>query len=111
MTLYIKNSYHVGDIAAYHKGGIVLNNTDLTVIRNCYFDQTIAPDDGFGVPLDNEYMKTAAFVNQLNNGSTVFMMDHEPYVNDGYPIFGTDGLIFVGAEWYYEIHNDDGSIT
>ena len=111
VTLYIKNSYHVGDIAAYHKSGIVFNNTDMTVIRNCYFDQTIAPDDGFGVPLDNEYMKTAAFVNQLNNGSSVFKMDHEPYVNAGYPIFGTDGLIFVGAEWYYEIHNDDGSIT
>ena len=107
----IKNSYHVGDIVAYHKGGIVFNNTDMTIIRNCYFDQTVAPDDGFGVPLDNEYMKTEAFVNQLNNGSTVFMMDHEPYVNDGYPIFGTDGLIFAGAEWYYEILNDDGSIT
>jgi hypothetical protein len=63
------------------------------------------------MPLDNDYMKTEAFVNQLNNGSTVFQMDTEPYENDGYPVFGTDGLIFVGAEWYYEILNDDGSIT
>ena len=38
-------------------------------------------------------------------------MDTEPYENDGYPIFGTDGLIFVGAEWYYQIQNEDGSIT
>ena len=110
-TLYIKNCYHVNPISSRNKGGIVAQNTNHTLIRNCYFDQTVAPDDGFGVPLNNEYMKTAAFVNQLNNGSTVFMMDHEPYVNDGYPIFGTDGLIFVGAEWYYEIMHDDGSIT
>ncbi|MCR5038783.1 MAG: T9SS type A sorting domain-containing protein [Bacteroidales bacterium] len=96
---------------AYHKGGVLAHIGNMTVIRNCYFDQAVAPDEGFGLPVDKEYMKTAAFVNQLNNGSTVFMMDHEPFVNDGYPIFGTDGLIFVGAEWFYEILNDDGSIT
>ena len=111
VTLNIKNCYHVGAILASYSGGIICNNTDMTVIRNCYFDESVADDDGFGIPLDSDYMKTAAFINQLNNGSTVFMMDHEPYANDGYPIFGTDGLIFVGAEWYYEIHNDDGSIT
>jgi hypothetical protein len=109
--LFIKNCYHVGPIESNFKGGIVGQNTNTTQIRNCYFDQAVAPDEGFGVPLDKEYMKTAAFVNQLNNGSTVFMMDHEPYANDGYPVFGTDGLIFVGAEWYYEITNNDGSIT
>ena len=38
-------------------------------------------------------------------------MDTEPYENDGYPVFGTDGLIFVGAEWYYQLQNEDGSIT
>jgi len=110
-SLFVKNCYHAGSIISYHKGGIIAQNTNMTVVRNCYFDQSVAPDDGFGLPVDKEYMKTAAFVNQLNNGSTVYMMDQEPYVNDGYPIFGTDGLIFVGAEWYYEILNDDGSIT
>ena len=110
-TLVVKNCYHTGSLIAYNTGGIIAQNTNMTIIRNCYFDQSVAPDDGFGIPLDSLYMKSAAFVNQLNNGSTVFMMDHEPYVNDGYPIFGTDGLIFVGAEWYYEILNDDGSIT
>ena len=109
--LFIKNSYHVGSIESNFKGGIVGQNTNMTQIRNCYFDQAVAPDEGFGVPMESEYMKTTAFVNQLNNGSTVFMMDHEPFVNDGYPIFGTDGLIFVGAEWYYEITNSNGSIT
>ena len=111
VTLSIKNCYHVGAILAPYSGGIICNNTNTTLIRNCYFDQSVAPDDGFGVPLGSDYMKTEAFVNRLNNGSTVFMMDHEPYVNDGYPVFGTDGLIFVGAEWYYEITNDDGNIT
>ena len=110
-TIYVKNCYHVGEMNAYHKGGVLAHIGDMTVIRNCYFDQAVAPDEGFGLPVDKEYMKTAAFANQLNNGSTVFMMDHEPFVNDGYPIFGTDGLIFVGAEWFYEILNDDGSIT
>jgi hypothetical protein len=70
----------------------------------------VAPDDGFGIPLDSDYMKSEAFVNQLNNGSSVFKKDHEPYANDGYPIFGTDGLIFVGAEWYYEIVDNDGTL-
>ncbi|MBO6024991.1 MAG: leucine-rich repeat domain-containing protein [Bacteroidales bacterium] len=110
-AIYVKNCYHIGDMIAYHRGGVLAQIGNMNVIRNCYFDQAVAPDDGFGIPLDNDYMKTAAFVNQLNNGSTVFMMDHEPYVNDGFPVFGTDGLIFVGAEWYYEILNDDGSIT
>jgi hypothetical protein len=110
-TLIVKNCYHTGDITSYHSGGIIAQNTDMTLVRNCYFDQSSAPDDGFGVPLSSDYMKTEAFVNQLNNGSTVFRMDTEPFVNDGYPVFGTDGLIFVGAEWYYEILNDDGSIT
>jgi len=110
-TLIAKNCYHMGTISSYNSGGIIAQNTNMTIIRNSYFDQDVAPDDGFGIPLDNDYMKTEAFVNQLNNGSSVFKMDHEPYANDGYPVFGIDGLIFVGAEWYYEILNDDGSVS
>ena len=110
-TIYIKNCYHVGSIVTQYKGGILPQNTNMTLVRNSFFDRTVAPDDGFGLPLDSDYMKTEAFVSQLNNGSSVFRMDTEPNENDGYPIFGADGLIFVGAEWYYEIHNDDGSLT
>ena len=110
-TLRIKNCYHVGPIATQHKGGIIGQNTHMTIIRNSFFEENCAPDDGFGVPMSSDYMKTEAFVSQLNNGSSVYQMDVEPYENNGYPIFGTDGLIFVGAEWYYEIHNNDGSIT
>ena len=103
-TLYVKNCYHTGTITSYNSGGIVVQNTNMTLVRNCYFDETVAPDDGFGIPLDSDYMKSEAFVNQLNNGSSVFMKDHEPYVNDGYR------LIFVGAEWYYEIVDNDGTL-
>ena len=110
-TLLIKNCYHVGAINTQHKGGILTQNTNMTIVRNCFFDRSVAPDDGFGLPLDNDYMKTEAFVQQLNNGSSVFRMDTEPYENDGYPVFGTDGLIFVGAEWYYQIQNEEGGIT
>ena len=110
-TLYIKNCYHVGPISSKYKGGILAQNTNMTIVRNCFFDRSVAPDDGFGLPLESDYMKTEAFVSQLNNGSSVFRMDTEPYENDGYPVFGTDGLIFVGAEWYYQILNDDGIIT
>ena len=109
-TLFVKNCYHTGSITSYNSGGIVVQNTNMTLVRNCYFDETVAPDDGFGIPLDSDYMKSEAFVNQLNNGSSVFKKDHEPYANDGYPIFGTDGLIFVGAEWYYEIVDNDGTL-
>ena len=110
-TLVIKNCYHVGPFNSQYTGGILAQNTNMTLIRNCFFDRNVAPDDGFGLPLNSDYMKTEAFVSQLNNGSTVFRMDTEPYENDGYPVFGTDGLVFEGAEWYYEIQNDDGSIT
>ena len=111
-TLYIKNCYHAGAITSKtYKGGILAQNTNMTIVRNCFFDQSTAPDDGFGLPLESDYMKTEAFVNRLNNGSSVFRMDVEPFENDGYPVFGTDGLIFVGAEWYYEIHGEDGTIT
>lgn len=110
-AVFVKNCYHVGEMHVFNKGGVLAQKGSLTVIRNCYFDQLVAPDDGFGIPVENDYMKTAAFLNQLNNGSTIFQMDTEPFENDGYPVFGTDGLIFVGAEWYYEIHNADGSVT
>lgn len=110
-TLYIKNCYHVGPLTARIKGGIITRRTNMTIIRNCFFDRAVAPDDGFGLPMSSDEMKTEAFVNRLNNGSTVFKQDAEPYENGGYPVFGTDGLIFVGAEWYYEIMNDDGSLT
>ena len=110
-VISIRNCYHVGPITTYNKGGIIAQNTNMSIVRNCYFERTSASDNGFGIPLDSDYMKTEAFVNQINNGSSTFMMDHEPYENSGYPIFGADGLIFVGAEWYYEIKNDDGSIT
>lgn len=110
-SLYIKNCYHAGPISSRNKGGILAQNTNMTIVRNCFFDGAVAPDDGFGLPLESDYMKTEAFVQQLNNGSSVFKMDTEPYANDGYPVFGTDGLIFVGAEWYYQIQNEDGNIT
>ncbi len=110
-TINVKNCYHAGPITPFNKGGIIAQNTNMTIVRNCYFERTSASDNGFGIPLDSDYMKTEAFVNQINNGSSTFIIDHEPYENSGYPIFGADGLIFVGAEWYYEIKNDDGSIT
>ena len=111
-TLYIKNCYHAGPLSSStYTGGIITQNTNMTLVRNCFFEAGCAPDEGFGVPMSSDYMKTEAFVNRLNNGSSVYMMDREPFENNGYPIFGTDGLIFVGAEWYYEILNDDGSIT
>lgn len=110
-TLLIKNCYHVGYMDGYNKGGIIAKNTGMTIVRNCYYDRDCCEDNGFGFPMEKIEMKTEAFCMQLNNGSTVFKMDTEPYQNDGFPIFGTDGLIFVGAEWYYEILNEDGSIT
>ena len=110
-TLFIKNCYHVGYMVGYNRGGIIAKNTNMTIVRNCYYDKDCCEDNGFGFPLDKNYMKTEEFCMQLNNGSSVFKMDTEPYQNDGFPIFGTDGLIFVGAEWYYEILNEDGSIT
>ena len=111
-TLYIKNCYHVGPITSKtYKGGILAEFTNMTRVRNCFIEDGCAPDNGFGLPVNADEMKTAAFVNRLNNGSSVYQMDMEPYVNDGFPVFGDDGLIFVGAEWYYEIQNPDGSVT
>ena len=110
-VINIRNCYHVGPITTYNKSGIIAQNTDMTIVRNCYYERSSASVDGYGIPLESDYMKTEAFVSQINNGSSSFMMDHEPYQNGGYPVFGTDGLIFVGAEWYYEIQNIDGTIT
>ena len=110
-TLVVKNCYHVGPVTSTTTGGIIAQNTQMSIIRNSFYDENCAPDNGFGTPMNIEEMKTEAFVTQLNNGSTVYKMDTEPYQNDGFPVFGTDGLIFVGAEWYYEILNGDSSIT
>ena len=111
-TLYIKNCYHVGPLTSKtYKGGILPQNTNMTVVRNCFFESGCAPDNGFGLPLDRQEMKTESFLNRLNNGSSAFMMDTEPFPNDGFPVLGTDGLIFNHADWYYEITNPDGSVT
>ena len=111
-TTYIKNCYHVGPIASKtYKGGILPQSANMTVVRNCYFEASCAPDDGFGLPWDVQDMKTESFLNRLNNGSSAFMMDTEPFQNDGFPVLGTDGLIFNHADWYYEITNPDGSVT
>lgn len=111
-TLYIKNCYHVGSLTSKtYKGGILPQSTNMTIVRNCYFENGCAPDDGFGLPMDPQDMKTESFLNRLNNGSSAFMMDTEPFQNDGFPILGIDGLIFNHADWYYEITNPDGSVT
>ena len=110
-TLFIKNCYHTGYLEGYNKGGILGLNTNMTIVRNCFYEDGYCYDNGFGMPMKANDMKNEAFVIKLNNGSTIYKMDTAPYQNNRYPVFGIDGLIFVGAEWYYNITNGDGSVT
>jgi len=109
--VHVSNCYHVGELLADEANGITPADTvEMLDVKNCYYREGDAPDNGIGTPMSDETMKTQEFVDMLNGeGPVVFYYD-EWDVNDGYPVLDDESPFLKDSEWYYEIKCDDGSV-
>jgi hypothetical protein len=109
--VHVTNCYHVGELLADEANGITPADTvEMLDVKNCYYREGDAPDNGIGTPMSDETMKTQEFVDMLNGeGPVVFYYD-EWDVNDGYPVLDDESPFLKDSEWYYEIKCDDGSV-
>lgn len=109
--VHVSNCYHVGELVADEVNGITPADTvEMLDVKNCYYREGDAPDNGIGTPMSDETMKTQEFVDMLNGeGPVVFYYD-EWDVNDGYPVLDDESPFLKDSEWYYEIKCDDGSV-
>lgn len=80
------NSYNTGTLTGGSKGGIRGNTTG--TVTNCYYLESCGGTVLGGTSKSEASMKSASFPILLNTDSVVFVMDVNPNVNDGYPIFG-----------------------
>ena len=91
-SLNIKNCYNAGEIiyneGASNKGAIVGTKPSGGSISNCYYlEGCIDESNEYGEPKTADFMRSAEFVNMLNNDNDVWVLDVEN-TNDGYPVFG-----------------------
>ena len=86
-TTKIKNCYNVGSLLSGTKGGISGYNGNIT---NCYYLETCGHNATTGgVAKTEAMMKAVSFPAILNVDSVSFVMDIMPYLNQGYPVFGS----------------------
>ena len=82
----IMNCYNTGTLVGGSKGGIRGSSTG--TVTNCYYLSTCGGTVSGGTSKTEAVMKSSSFPILLNADSTVYVMDGNPNVNDGYPIFG-----------------------
>ena len=85
----ITNCYNAGSLTTITygiKGGI--RGTTNGTVTNCYYLSTCGGTVSGGTSKTEVVMKSSSFPILLNADSTVYIMDGNPNVNDGYPIFG-----------------------
>lgn len=105
------NCYNAGNLFATSVGGIVAKVDDGINVDNCYYINIINSINNYGIPKSETEMKTQDFVELLNNGGNYYTLDINN-INNGFPILITDSSYpVIGTEWYYEILNDNGSVT
>ncbi len=93
----INSCYNAGNMEGTTVGGIVakLQNDNMTVnAENNFYINTIASGNEYGTPQSESEMRTPEFVDVLNNGEDVYMMD-DGNVNNGYPVFSGKGISSV----------------
>ena len=110
-VIRVTNSYHAGPVTSLYCGGIMPSTNITHTVLNSYFEADCCPSNGIGQPKGTDEMKTKSFVNLLNRDSIVYVLDRMPFQNGGYPVFFGPESLLNQTEWYYEILNEDGSIT
>ena len=86
-TVFITNCYNTGNVSSCCSNSGGINGGVRGIVTNCYYLSTCGGNNTYGgSPMTAEVMKTAEFVDTLNNGSFAWMRDVTPYKNDGYPL-------------------------
>ncbi len=136
----IHNVYNTGDVSAIESGaylGNIVGFIQKGHPHNCYWLENGLPGEGYpgGAPymgisnstsfhngatptnwvLNEALYGTTDLVEALNLGTYENYTWHEDigFSNNGYPVFtyNEPNYPLLGSEWYYEITNDNGSIT
>jgi len=135
----VHNVYNTGEITSEESGsylGNIVGFIQATGPHSCYWLENGLPGEGYpGAPntimtgstsfhqgatpktwvLDEEQYGTTDLLEALNLGphDNYLWLEDTNNTNDGYPICVDiePNLPIFGSEWYYEILNDDGSIT
>jgi len=135
----VHNVYNTGDVSAKESGaylGNIVGFIQKGHPHNCYWLENGLPGEGYpGAPymmisnsssfqhgatttnwvLNEAIYGTTDLIEALNLGSYENYTWHEDigFSNNGYPVFtyNEPNYPLLGSEWYYEITNDNGSIT
>ena len=85
----ITNCYTISQLNTAKIVNII--NTNNGTINNCYYLNSTYTGNVLNnvISKDSDFMKTEDFINLLNNGNDVFVLDSENK-NDGYPVFNDE---------------------
>lgn len=86
-SVSITNSYNVGTTTSTNYNGGLIGYMNSGTASNSYYLSTCGGSNTYGgEPKTDVYMKSAEFVEVLNEGTFSWRQDTPPYMNDGYPI-------------------------
>lgn len=100
-TVEVYSCYNVGQVGGIASGGIfgMVSPIDpgraenSIEIDNCFFLNTAGGNNGYGIVMTSDEMKTEEFKDQIDQRAHSFVMDNG--TNNGYPIHGlTDFVLF-----------------
>ena len=102
-TVYVNNSYNVGQISGGTSGGIfgMVSPIDPTKaeneisVTNCFFLTSAGGNNGYGTGMTADEMRTEQFKNQIDQNAHAFVMDNGS--NNGYPIHGLSTFVLMPA--------------
>ena len=97
-SVTITNGYNVGDVSSTRNMGCIMAYAaGNKVFESIYYLNTCSDEiEGCGIPLAEDYMRSQAFVDQLNgrNRDQVWALDVDN-INDGFPILSEANYLAV----------------
>lgn len=123
-NVLMESCYNVGPLNAMNKGGVfgmispINPRAENSInVNNCFYLNTVASPNNYGMAKNSDDMKTEEFINQLNMSSRVFTMDKGS--NNGYPILILmDAVLLEASEITYNsamlsayIHSGNDSLS
>ena len=96
----VTHCYQTGALSASLCGGIVGGNANTFVsVSDCFYLLSCGGNNtNGGVSVSSEVMKTAAFVENLNQGGCTWKADVAPYANDGYPLLSGIQILELASD-------------
>ena len=97
-SVTITNGYNVGDVSSTRNMGCIMAfAAGNTIFESIYYLNTCSDEiEGCGIPLAEDYMRSQAFVDQLNgrNRDQVWALDVDN-INDGFPVLSEANYLAV----------------